>query len=208
MDRSDALRQEAEALRLELTTAHLLAPRNGRLFYPLAALLLVVLMFWGFRHYYFHRQAYPGRPLTAGIHTLLVVHGTAMAGCPKQFLVVPFSSILIFGILVTLGVLNRHRPLLHRPLMLLATLAVMPAAVSRIDVINHLYEQTVWQGLFGPYFGTLVLALLLLVLQRLLSRSWDRVFALGCAGLVAASALIMAVATTRGWDGFAGALLR
>jgi hypothetical protein len=54
----------------------------------------------------------------------------------------------------------------------------------------------------------LVLALLLLVLHRLLSRSWDQGFALGCAGLVAASALIMAVATTRGWNGFAGALLR
>lgn len=126
---------------------------------------------------------------------------------PRQFMAVPILTILIFGGLVAAGILTRRRPEVHRSLMLLATLAAMPAAVSRIDAISALYHGTLWEGLFGPFFGTLVVALLILVVKWLVTRSLSLVFAIGWAGLVVSSALIMRLATTASWDRIAGLLL-
>lgn len=127
---------------------------------------------------------------------------------PKQFMAVPIISIMIFAGFVIIGVWKRHRQEVHRPMMLLATLAAMPAAVSRIGVINNLYQSTVWETVFGPFFGTLVVGLFFLSMKWLLTRSLNRWFVMGYAGLVASSALIMQVATTSAWDHFASFLLR
>lgn len=47
-----------------------------------------------------------------------------------------------------------------------------------------------------------------LVVKWALTRSFDRYYALGWAGLVVASAGIMKLATTQAWDGIASFLLR
>ena len=127
---------------------------------------------------------------------------------PKQFMAVPIISIMIFAGFVSAGVWNRRRPEVHRPMMLLATLAAMPAAVSRIDSINALYHGTAWETVFGPFFGTLAIGAFFLAMKWLLTRSLDRWFAIGYAGLVVSSALIMQLASTRAWDHFASFLLR
>jgi small basic protein len=127
---------------------------------------------------------------------------------PKQFMTIPIVSILIFAGFVFLGVWHRRRPEVHRPMMLLATLAAMPAAVGRIDAISDLYRGTIWESLFGPSFASLVVGALFLLLKWRLAGSLSRPFALGYAGLVAASAGIMRLATTPAWDGFASYLLR
>ena len=54
----------------------------------------------------------------------------------------------------------------------------------------------------------LVVGLFFLIVKRLLTRSWDRWFTMGYAGLVIASALIMRLATMSAWDHFASFLLR
>jgi len=127
---------------------------------------------------------------------------------PKQFMAVPIIGIMIFAGYVIVGVWNRRRPEVHRPVMLLATMAAMPAAVSRIDFISVLYHGTVWETVFGPFFGTLVIGAFFLVMKCLLTRSLNRWFAMGYAGLVVSSALIMQLATTSAWDHFASFLLR
>jgi hypothetical protein len=127
---------------------------------------------------------------------------------PKQFLAVPIISILIFAGLVTIGVWNRRRPQVHRPIMLLASLAVMSAAVSRIDAISGLYRGTIWESVFGPFFATLLVGAILLVVKWRLTGSLNKWFAMGYAGLVASNALIMQLATTSAWDRFASFLLR
>lgn len=127
---------------------------------------------------------------------------------PKQFMAIPIISILIFAVFVIVGVWNRRRPEVHRPMMLLGVLAVVPAAVDRIDAIRSLYSGTVWGTIFGPFFGSLVTGLLFLVVKWLLTRSWDRWYAMGYAGLVVASPLIMRLATTSAWDHFTSFLLR
>jgi hypothetical protein len=127
---------------------------------------------------------------------------------PKQFMAVPIVSILIFGGFVFVGVWNRRRPEVHRSMMLLASLAAMPAAVSRIDAISDLYHGTIWESLFGPFFAMLAIGALLLVIKWGLTRSFSRPLALGYAGLLTSSAWIMQLATTPAWDRFASILLQ
>jgi hypothetical protein len=119
---------------------------------------------------------------------------------PKQFLTVPVGTALIFGLLVAVGVLNRRRPDVHRPMMLMATLIAIPAAVSRIGPLSALYEGTVLQTIFGPFLWTLVLATLLLVVKWLTRRSLDRWFTIGYGCLVASYLLVWRFATTDAWD--------
>ena len=75
----------------------------------------------------------------------------------KQFMAVPIISITIFAAFVAAGVWYRRRPEVHRPMMLLATLAAIPAALDRIDAISSLYRQTIWGTIFGPFFSALVI---------------------------------------------------
>lgn len=50
----------------------------------------------------------------------------------KAFLLIPLSSLLLFGSFMTAGVLNRHRPDRHKRLMLLATIALLLPALARL----------------------------------------------------------------------------
>lgn len=238
---------------------------ESRGFYLLAALALILASLWGFRHFYVQGMAYPGRPLTPGIRTLIVAHGTAMmlwlgllltqslliarhrtalhrqlgqlgavlattvvtlglglalastqvnppgmviwGLTPLQFMAVPFITILLFAFGVAMGMAERSRPALHRTWMLLASLVVIPAAVSRIDWISHLYDHTWLAPLFGPFLGALVLAVGLLAIRSLLQGRLDRPLAWGCGGLVLTSLAIMRIAPTPAWAGLAGWLL-
>jgi hypothetical protein len=240
--------------------------KRGRWFHVGVALGLIVLVLWGFQHFYFHGRAYPGRELTPPIRTLVIMHGLAMAGwlglllvqallitkgkrrlhmtlgklgavlaltivvlgvwlaiaatrvnppemkiwglTGKQFLTVPLVSMVLFGGFVTAGVVNRRRPELHRALMLLGTLAVVSAAVARIDPLSALYAGTVWERLFGPFFITLLLAVALLPVKWMVTWRFDRHYALGCVILTGVSALTMLVAPTAAWEAVAGWLLR
>jgi hypothetical protein len=126
----------------------------------------------------------------------------------KEFMAVPLISILIFAGLVAAGIVNRRRPEIHRPMMLLATLTVISAATDRIPAMLSLFDRTVWGTTFGPFFPPLVVGALLLMVKWALTRSFDRYFAVGWAGLVLADAGIVKLATTQTWDGIACFLLR
>jgi hypothetical protein len=126
---------------------------------------------------------------------------------PKQFMIVPIVTVVIFGLFVAVGVYYRRRPDAHRPMMLMATLIVIPAAVARIGPLNALYEGTVWQTIFGPFLWTLVIATVLLVVKWLVTESFDRWFAIAYGCLVASYLLVWRVATTDAWDWFATRLL-
>lgn len=239
---------------------------RARFFYFGAAMLLLVLMFFGFQQFYLHGKAYPERELTPPIRTLLILHGTTMTAwmvlflvqpiliatgrrrahmalgrfgaglavlivllgfrvavesarvnppdlmlwnlSPRQFLIVSVVSIVLFGVLVAVAVWNRRRPDVHRPIMLIAVLAIMPAAMDRIDAITSLYRGTLCGDLFGPFFSTLVIGFFLLILNWALTRSLDRWLAVGLAGLVLVNALTMQLATTGVWRGVADFLVR
>lgn len=54
---------------------------------------------------------------------------------PRSFLVLPFFDITIFAILVSAGVYFRKRSGVHKRLMLLATIAMVDAAIARLPGI-------------------------------------------------------------------------
>jgi hypothetical protein len=87
--------------------------------------------------------------------------------------------------------------------MLLATLATLSAAISRIDFVTLLYQGTIWQRIFGPFFGMLVLGGLFLVIGLLVNRRLDRWYVGGYAVLVAGAALSLSLAQTQLWDAIA-----
>ncbi len=126
----------------------------------------------------------------------------------RQFLTVPVISITIFAGFVAVGVWKRGQPEIHKPMMLLATLAAIPAALDRIPAIGDLYRHTVWGTVFGPFFSSLVMGAAFGLVKWALSDRFDKYFAAGWLFLVVASAGILRLATTPLWDRLAGFLLR
>ena len=241
-------------------------PAAERLFYSVATVLLLVLAVAGFQLFYFHGQAYPGRPLTPPIKTLIITHSAAMslwmllalvqpilvavghrrahvtlgrvaaiiAVClvvlgirlgvaaerlatpgmmfgpltPKQFMAVPVLTAVLFALFVAVGVLARKRPAVHRPMMFMASMTAVGAAVSRIDFFNHLYADTVFQKVFGDFFFTVVIAGVILLAKCIVSRSLDRWLAAGFCAHALWCIMVAQSAATPAWDAIAGFLLR
>lgn len=126
----------------------------------------------------------------------------------RAFMAIPFGAVLLFTGFVGLAIWQRSRPKIHRPMMLLGTLAVMAAAADRITGLPDLYATTVFGTLFGPFFAPLVIGALFLVAKWALTRRFDRWFAGGYVVLVAGCAATMRIAFTAPWDHFTAWLMR
>ena len=60
----------------------------------------------------------------------------AVAGVPRLVaVVIPLASIAMFALLASIGLLYRRRPDVHKRLMLLATIALLPPALGRISFL-------------------------------------------------------------------------
>jgi len=125
-----------------------------------------------------------------------------------HFMAIPMFAILTFGAFVAVGIRHRRRAEIHRPMMLLATLSIIPAATDRITGLPELYAASTWGSLFGPFFIALVVGTLSLIAKSLLTRSLDRCFAAGFAVLIVVDAFIIRLAPTDAWGQFAGFLAR
>lgn len=60
-----------------------------RLFHPAAAVLMLAIALYGFHHFFFRGQAFPGRPLTPPIRALLIVHGLGQLAWLLLFIAQP-----------------------------------------------------------------------------------------------------------------------
>jgi hypothetical protein len=127
---------------------------------------------------------------------------------PKEFMAIPVLSILVFGLFVLFGVLNRRRPERHRPLMLMASVSVIGAALARITPLNELYAGTWWEMVFTGFFMQVICGAMLVVAKCVVSKSFDRWLVGSFAVLTVASAAISLGAKTTVWDHFATFLLR
>ncbi len=228
-----------------------------RFFYTGAAIVMFLFMLWGFQLFFFHGRAYPGRPLTPPIKTLLIAHGIGMATWmvlfivqplliatrnykthmklglfgaglaavvsvlginvaigaarvnppelklwgldPKQFLMVSSSAIVLFAAFVLIGILKRRRPEVHRPMMLLATLAVLPPSLDRITVIHNLLEGTAFGNLFGAYGSSLIVGLAFVGVHWMLTGRLSRPLAIGFAAITLVAFATMHLAPTQAW---------
>jgi hypothetical protein len=122
-----------------------------------------------------------------------------------QFLFIMFSEIALFVTFTIIGVVNRKRPRVHRPMMLMASLAMLSGATARIPAVNSIFGVHTWMALFGP---VIALGALLLLVRSLMTRGLDREFAFGYASLAFATVVAARLAVTNLWAGWAGTILR
>ena len=106
----------------------------------------------------------------AGLAALMVVLGvtgaliaahrtsgfTGLAVPPRQFLLVPFTDMLLFAAFVTLAVVRRRDPQAHKRWMLLATFNLMAAAFARWPVVVEAKNPFVFFGLADLFLVALV----------------------------------------------------
>lgn len=117
---------------------------------------------------------------------------------PLAFLTIPLGDMLVFALLVGAALYYRRRLDVHKRLMLLATIAILPAAVARLpfDFIQQV----------GPlaFFGLPDLFVLVLLLYDLLTRGRPhRATVWGGLLLIVSHPLRFVVGNTQAWLSFA-----
>jgi hypothetical protein len=147
----------------------------------------------------------------AALAVLMVVIGSATAiirakivevppGAPSPlvFLTIPLGDMLVFAILVGAGFYFRRRVDVHKRLMLLATVAILPAATARLPFA---FIQQV-----GPlaFFGLADLFVVVCLIYDLLTRGWPhRATVWGGLLVIASHPLRLLVGNTQAWLTFA-----
>ena len=120
------------------------------------------------------------------------------APSPLVFLTIPLGDMFVFAILIAGAFYFRRRPDTHKRLMLLSTIAILPAAVARLPfdfILNG-----------GPlvFFGLTDLFILPLLIYDLVTRGRPhRATILGGALLVISHPLRLVVGNTAAWLAFA-----
>ena len=117
---------------------------------------------------------------------------------PLSFLTIPLGDLLVFGILIGAAFYFRKRVDIHKRLMLIATIALLPAAVARLPI------GFIETG--GPFifFGLADLFLVPLLIFDFVRRGRPhRATVLGAALLVISHPLRMVIGMTHAWLVFA-----
>lgn len=123
----------------------------------------------------------------------------------SRFLLVMLTEMALFTFFVTAGVLTRKQPKIHRPMMLLASLSIIPGATVRIPALFSIFGATGWMGLFGAVF---CLGAVLLLVRFALTRTFDRWFAVGYVFWVTAYIASTNLALTEVWSRLATKILQ
>jgi hypothetical protein len=122
----------------------------------------------------------------------------------RRFLSLMLTNILGFGTLAGIGLIYRQRPEIHRPMMFLATLFVAgPAGIFRIPSVNGPVMGAV-HSILATWIPMLALGALLVLIKSLLTRTWDKYFAVGFAAIVATCLLQVFISSTAWWSRLAG----
>jgi len=117
---------------------------------------------------------------------------------PLIFLTIPLGDMLVFAILVTTGLWFRRQKNAHKSLMLLATIAILPAAVARLPFA---FIQA-----YGPiaFFGLSDLFILpLIAFEYFVRGQVQRSTILGGLLIVASHPLRLIIGNTHAWLVFA-----
>jgi hypothetical protein len=116
---------------------------------------------------------------------------------PLVFLVIPLGDMLVFSSLVGAGFYFRRRADVHKRLMLLATIAILPAAIARLPF-------TLLQAGPPAFFGLTDLFIVLCLLYDLLARGRvHRATIWGGLIIVLSQPLRLMIASTHAWLTFA-----
>ena len=124
--------------------------------------------------------------------------GASSPGGPPalQFLVIPIFDLLVFATLVSTGLFFKRRPQIHKRLLLLATITLLPAAVARLPGV----------GPRGPvaFFGlTDIFIVVCLVYDLVVRRRIHPAFLWGGLLIVLSQPLRLLLGGTDAWLAFA-----
>jgi hypothetical protein len=123
----------------------------------------------------------------------------------SHFLLAMFAEMLMFSVFVTAGVLTRKKPRIHRTMMLMTSLSLLPGATVRNTVLIGVFGASGWTGLFGAVFA---LGALLFAVRWAMTRRFDRWFAASYALLAVAYIGSTYLAESAMWDYVAAMMLR
>ena len=122
-----------------------------------------------------------------------------------QFMLPMLCEVTAFTVFAALGIAFRRKPAIHRSMMLLATLSVISGATSRTRFFGPVFGTHGWTGLFGPVFA---LGAVLIVVRTATTRSFDKWFAAGYAGLACLYLAAMNVAIGETWARIAARIVQ
>lgn len=123
----------------------------------------------------------------------------------SRFLLVMFTEMAMFTLFVTAAVLTRKRPRIHRTMMLMTSLTLMPGALVRNGTLISMFGENGWTGLFG---SMLALGALLFAVRWAMTRTLDRWFVASYVLLALAYIGSTYLAETAMWDHIAAMMLR
>jgi hypothetical protein len=119
---------------------------------------------------------------------------------PYRFLALPLAEVGNFTLFVCAGFLFRRTRSLHRALMTMGTLSVAQAGIGRIGSIRNAFYQGSHAAYFPTFWGSTVVALLVLwLLKLIMTRRWDRHFAAALVLFITSGLLSSYVSATTWW---------
>jgi hypothetical protein len=121
-----------------------------------------------------------------------------------RFLLAMFMEMAMFSAFLTAGILTRKKPRVHRAMMLLTGLTILPGATARTPMLYPVFGHAGWIGLFGPVF---CLGALLLLIRWAMTRRFDAWFAGGYAVWVVAYIASTNLSLTETWSRVAARIL-
>jgi len=121
-----------------------------------------------------------------------------------RFLLAMFMEMAMFTAFLTAGIVTRKKPKIHRTLMLLTGLTILPGATARIPFLYPVFGHSGWIGLFGPVF---CLGALLLLIRLQMTRKFDPWFAGGYLALVVMYIAATTLSLTETWSHMAARIL-
>lgn len=129
--------------------------------------------------------------------------GYEVFGGARYFLAFSLTAPVVFGVLVSIGFAWRGKPAVHRPMMLLATVAMMTGSFDRWPYLERLI--TLVDG-YVPvvHWGPMLLfGALLFALHAAMTRKPNPWFAIGYTGVFVATLLATAIAGSATWNDIA-----
>lgn len=133
-----------------------------------------------------------------------VKQGATVPGVPPlSFLAIPLFDMVVFAILVGAAFYCRHRADVHKRLMTLATIALLPAPIARLPL------EMVREGGLPVIFGLADLFLVTcLIYDLIVWRKIHRATAWGGLVILASQPLRLMLSGTAAWIAFAGWITR
>ncbi len=122
-----------------------------------------------------------------------------------RFLLIMLTEIVLFTAFAAIGVLNRKRPRIHRPMMLAASLALLTGATARTEFFSLFFGENSATRFFGP---VVLIGALLVIIRFAMTRRFDAWLTGGYASCMIVLISAGRLAFTDTWNVWAATLLK